>query len=174
MNAEQEKKLDRLVASVGELASALKKWAAAGPPAAAPVRNGDAPERREYSVGESLDNEALYQAIKQRLIAEAAEDPQLLEVLVRQPEIRVKVERHTLSVDGDSLRGRVARLIVEGYFDDARSPGNVQEELKARGFNAPAPNVGKELAELARLGFFTKNNKWFRLVPSMKRAVQEV
>jgi hypothetical protein len=40
-------------------------------------------------------------------------------------------------------------------------------ELSKRGFNTAPPNVSKELGELARMGFLTRDNKWYRVVPEM-------
>ena len=174
MNPQQEKKLDDLVASVRELVTAIQRPGLLVPPASVsdgPVPRAQPQTAKSYSVEETMDNEALYQAIKARLIAEATEDPRILEVLVRQPEIRVKIARHTIEVGDDTLRGRLALLIHEGFFDEAKESGKAFAEVTRRGFKTAHPNVSRELQELARMGFLTRSNKWYAAVAAMKRNV---
>ncbi len=175
MNADQEKKLDALVDQVGRLATALDGGRGARETREAALAGTALEVRgpREYSVAESKDNEVLYQSFKSRLIAELDSDPRVIEILLQRPELRVKVERHALHVDGESLRGRLALLIHEGFLDKPKTPGDLQEELKRRGFNAPAPNISREVGELARMGFLTRQNKWVSAVEAMKRAIVE-
>jgi hypothetical protein len=119
-------------------------------------------------------DDALYQAIKARLLADATKDPQILEVLVARPEIRVKVERHALNVDGASTRGRIARLIADDFFEKARTTTDVLTELERRGRRPSNIELGNELKTLTELGFFTRENKWYTLVPTMRANVVEV
>lgn len=175
MSKEVEAKLDKLTdlftqfVTRGQAAQAAVDRAAPRtnhvPTAAAAVAAKPEPE----------DFEALYQAIKTRLIAELPSDPTLLQVVCSRPELLVHVERQIISVDGSSLRGRIARLIVDGFFAEeaARTTAHVHAELAKRGGRDAMPGVSNELNELARLGFFTKDNKWWRLVPSMKVNVVE-
>ena len=73
------------------------------------------------------------------------------------------------------LRGRIGRLIADGLFDEQpQTAGSVLVQLTKRGFATAMPNVGKELAELTRLGFLTRDNKWYRVVPEMKANVVEM
>jgi hypothetical protein len=183
MNPAQEKKLDKVVDSLDRVAGllvtmsgkmqVLLEW----PPSSKVEPNRTAPSSR--IVGESGDVhefsdrqlEELFQQIKDRLITEAAIDPRVLEVLVQRPEIRVKVERATIEVDGDTLRGRLALLIHEGFFDESKEGGKVFAEVQRRGFKTAHPNVSRELGELSRLGFLTRSNKWYTAVPAMKANV---
>lgn len=125
---------------------------------------------REYSAGESLDNEQLYQAIKRRLIEELPRDATVMHIVLARPELRVEVERHVITVDGSSLRGRIARLIADDWFSQARTTGDIIGELERRGYDGGRTiniNVGKEMKELSEWGFFTRENKWYSLVPDM-------
>jgi len=184
MSAEAEKKLDRLIAAVDRLGQRLEGVVATARPATSAVGASEAPGAErvkpagavgvQSASGEWMTVDALYEEFRSRLLAEAADDPVLLRVLAEQPSIEVAVRRHTIEVDGDTLRGRLARLIVEGVFDDKRAPGDIQEELRRRGFSAPAPNVGKELAKLAQMGFLTRSgSKWYQAVEGMERAIVE-
>lgn len=110
---------------------------------------------RAFTPEETFENEAFYQAIKARLIEELPSDPRVMEIVVSRPELRVKVQRHVLEVDGDTLRGRMGQLIAEGFFDRGQSAPAAQKELGRRG-NDPGPaNAYKELDTLAAMGFVT-------------------
>lgn len=184
MNATQERKLDQLVASVGELAAAIKGWAAiADTTAAAPLRNSEAragnpdagtPDKKEVEI--NVDDAVLDGLVERLLNRAAAGDPRVaaaIEVTVQRPEIRVKVERATISTTADTLQGRLALLVAEGFFDEAKEAGKAFAEVTRRGFRTAHPNVAKELQELARMGFLTRSNKWYTAVPDRKRHVVE-
>jgi hypothetical protein len=175
MNPQQERKLDDLVAANHEVATSIKALAKSLDGRGADPTPGTAPiaQRVRGESGEWMDLDAVYDAIKRRLIADAADDPRVLEVLVRQPAIRVKVERHVIQVDGDTMRGRIALLIRDGFLDAKVEAGKVFAELGKRGFKTAHPNVVKELDELTRMGFLTKAGKWYTTVEAMKRNVQE-
>lgn len=116
------------------------------------------------------DLERAYEVFKARLVAEA---PGILEVLTIRPELIVRVQRQTITVDGETLRGRIAALIAGGFIDEAQTTSTVMAELSRRGFGTAAPNVSKELGELARMGFLTRDNKWYRAVADMRVNIVE-
>jgi len=189
MNADQEKKLDRLIGSVDTLvraiaglggASELSNGPAPGPSAKSKVEGNrptatpipDVPqERGGVFVGAA---EAYYDAFKARLLREAASDPAILEVLVRRPEIQVRVEKRTIETSGDTLRGRLALLIAEGWFDTVKAGNAAHLELQRRGAGSAKPNVYRELDKLATEGFVTKEDGGYLAVPGMKRNIVEV
>lgn len=122
-------------------------------------------------VTEDLDIEALYQTIKARLVDEA---PAIIRVLAQRPEIEVAVERKTLTVEGDSLKGRLARLIAGGFFDEGRTQGATRAELKRTGPDVNQGSLWKTLAALQADGFVTKESgENYRAVPDMKINVVE-
>lgn len=134
---------------------------------------GDGPTRA-FTVEESFDNERLYQAFKARLISELPSDSRVMEIVLSRPELRVKVERHVIQVDGKSTRGRIARLIADSFFTKSRTSAEVLDELLRRGANRPSNiELGNELKALCEMGFFTRDNKWYSLVPDMKVNVLE-
>jgi hypothetical protein len=113
------------------------------------------------------DQNALYQSILARLLRE----PKILALQLPRPEIQIKETREVIEVDGKTLRGRLALLLATGFFDQPTTSGVIQVELAKRGFKTAAPNISKELAELAVMGFLTKDNKWWRAVEEMKANV---
>ena len=165
MTPAQEKKLDTLLDRMAEVIRLMAQPTA----------------RREPNWGEEVidapvtplpelpaDTEALYQSVKARLLAEA---PALLKVIVSRPEIEVTVTREVLKVDGNSTRGRIARLIHEGFFDAAQTSAGIGDELAKRGRALSNIELGNELKALIEMGFFRKENKWISLAPDAKAYV---
>jgi len=78
------------------------------------------------------------------------------------------VTRRTIEADGDSLRGQVAILISEKFFDDISTGNAAFNELKRRGKSVAKPSVYRECDKLAEMGFLTKEADGYRAVPGMK------
>jgi hypothetical protein len=117
-----------------------------------------------------VDEEALFQRFRERLIVEA---PAALRVLTLRPELEVEVRRQTITVDGASLRGRIARAIAAGFFEKSRTSADVLAELEKRGSRPSNIELANELKALTEMGFLTRENKWFSLVPEMRVNVVE-
>ncbi len=133
-----ESKLDKLIEMLHQKVGPTPYPA---PEAAAPPRFGD---------GFAGDEEALYQRFKARLLKDA---PALIKLLTLKPEIEVTVERQVLQVDGQSLRGRLAKLIADGFFDVGRTNREAVKELARTGKTAHDSNVLREVRELISMGF---------------------
>lgn len=127
----------------------------------ADARKVDAP-RAAASADGTLD-EALYQAIRRRL----SRDPAVLCVMAVKPELRVEITRHVVEVSHSTLRGRLAELISEGFFETGETGNAAYNELRRRGFSTAKPNVYRELDKLAELGFLTKEEGGFQAVEDM-------
>jgi hypothetical protein len=98
-------------------------------------------------------DDALYYAIRDRLLAE---DPApLLRLLVARPEIEVAVERKTVTLDGTTVKGRVAKLLAEGFFASGQRPGSVRSELQRTGKDVNPNTLQSVLVELVVDGFLT-------------------
>ena len=119
---------------------------------------------RTFTAEESLDHEALYQAFKARLIEEA---PALVRLLTTRPEMEVQITRKTLTLDEFSGKGRIARLLKEGFFQEVRSCGTVRAALKRTGPDANTANIGRALDEFTRDGFVTDEGSGYREVAGM-------
>lgn len=115
--------------------------AVAAPPALSPATN---------------EEEALYQRFKARLIKES---PHILRVLATQPELEVVVEKQVIQIDGASLRGRLARLLADGWFDEPKTGQATFNELERKGAAIAKPSVYKECDKLADMGFLTVEGK---------------
>lgn len=110
------------------------------------------------------DIDALYQQIKQRIL----EDKVTLSLLSTRREIEVRVERRTLQVDGATAKGRIARLISEGFFDAGATNSGTRTELKRTGADANNATIARVLNDLKADGFLTEEGDRFRAVVGMK------
>lgn len=123
----------------------------------------------------TLDEEALYQRFKARIIDDAQIDPLLLRMIAVQPEMIVEYERRTETLDGSSLRGRIAQLIHGGFFDEPRTNGNVVTELRRIGTEPNSGNVSRQLADLIASGFLTRvGNDRYQKAPGVKIREREL
>jgi len=116
--------------------------------------------------------ESIYAFVKDK----AAKDPGILQLLTERPEIRVKIERHTIDTESGTLRGSLAILIREKFFDAAREFADVRKDLIRRGFlgsKAPNQQISQALQGLVELGFLTKEDAGYQAVPGMKIHILE-
>lgn len=109
---------------------------------------------------QSVDLLQIYQYVRDRVLG----DPGILEILASKPELRVTVERRTLQVDGDTLRGHIALLIKAGFFAEPANANRVFKELQRRGAKVSIPNVYRECDALAQLGFLFKETAGYQAV----------
>lgn len=112
----------------------------------------DATTHASPSAVAPFDVDVLYAEIKRRLVEE---EPALLKVLLTKPAIEVTIRRQTIEADGESVRGRLALLISEGFFDGGVTGTTVNNELGRRGKRASVGGLYTELDNLARMGFLT-------------------
>ncbi len=108
--------------------------------------------------------EAIYAQVVERL----SKDPAVLSLMRNLPEIEVSVMRKRIELTDDTLAGRCACLVAEGYSDECRTASAAYDELRRRGFPTSKPNVYKECDKLALLGFLTKESSGYRSVSGMK------
>lgn len=167
MGSKTDEKLDRLI----ELMLAR---AADQSPAAAPTFPSTADEvyaRIEKDrLPPSGDEEGMYQRFKARLIKEA---PSLLRVLNQTHGIQVHEQRDTIEIDGKSLRGRLALLILKGFFDTLTSANRAYDEFKRVGFSIAKPSVYSECDKLTTMGFLVKEIGGYQAVASMKSSIKK-
>lgn len=136
---------------------------------AAPVHNHVPVERpKAFEPGE-IDKEPLYAEFRSRLL----KDPVVLKVLATQPRIEVETQLQTIQYDGSSLKGRIALLVKNGFFDNGvSSAGVVRRELKRTGGDSPENNIMPVLKEYQKYGFLTlEQDGGWHSVTEMKRHI---
>ena len=122
------------------------------------------PPSSEPATISAIDMGAIYAYVKHR----ATNDPELLAVIMRRPEIQVAVTRHTIHTDDSKLVGMLAILISEGFFDSGATGNAAYDELKRRGKSVAKPSVYRVADQLAEKGFLTKEASGYRAVADMK------
>jgi hypothetical protein len=142
---------------------------ASTPSAAAPVRRHPA-DIELPSVPLNGDGEAIYQFVKQRLALEA---PGIIKLLTIKPELEVQVQRKTLSLDGGSLKGRVAAVIAKGFLKESQRHADVKRELERTGASVNSGNLTTTLKDLVRDGFLTNEGDGYKEVPEMRVRIVE-
>lgn len=126
------------------------------------------PSAREYTPQETFDNESLYQAIKKRLMEEA---PALVRLLTFKPEIELKIERRVIQMSTESLDGNVAKLLHDGFFDEARGNAETVNELNRRGWKTIAPRMSDAFARFNKMGLLYNESGKYRAVEGAKKQV---
>lgn len=117
-------------------------------------------------------DEALYQAIRARILED---EPILLKVLTTHPELVVEVTPRVMTVEGDSMKGRVTRLMAKGWFDQARETGDVRKELARTGTDpGGGGTLGIMLNRFVSDGFFVREGAAFVLAPGVKVSEREL
>jgi hypothetical protein len=120
------------------------------------------------SNGETILSDALYKQIFIRLLQDLPEHPRVLQLMASSPEIVVRVQKQTVELDGGTLRGRLAILVSEGFFDNRSTGYSAWQELTRRGIGSAKPNVYRELDELTKMGFLLKSDEGYQSVAGMK------
>jgi hypothetical protein len=121
---------------------------------------------------DATDTDSIVAEVIRRL---QSSDSPLLKLTADKPELEVTVQRRTIEADGSTLRGRLAALIAEDYFQEAKTGNSAFNELKRRGVGTAKPNVYRELDKLAEWGFLTKELAGgYQAVAGMKVNIREV
>ena len=113
----------------------------------------------------AIDENALYERLLARLLKAAP----LVKLTTTKPEIEVHRQRQVIEVSHSTLKGRLAGMIADGFFDDPVTGSAAYGELRERrGFSTSKPNVYRELDNFAEMGFVTKEEGGYKAVAGMK------
>jgi hypothetical protein len=133
-------------------------------------RRDHAAETSARGIDVSID-EALYQTIKARLIADV---PAILLLLEARPELEVNVERRTIQANGETTLGRVARLIKRGELTESKRFREILLALERTGTRINNKSLSVALQELVVAGFLVKESvDRYVAVPDMAIRVVE-
>jgi hypothetical protein len=122
----------------------------------------------------ALSPDEIYAYIRER--AKNERDPVILHLLTTQPELRVKITRQIIEADGGTLRGQLAILISERFFDQARSFTDIRNECLRRNFidkKMSNATLSGQLAKLGELGFLTSEPTGYQAVPGMRVFIED-
>ena len=131
----------------------------------------------KYELAQNGDLEGIYRFVRGKLAQEIqAGDGILAHVLRDVPEIEVKRIRRKLEMSDTETPGRIAVLISEKFFDSPQNSGQVTKEFKRRGwFSVKTSNAAvlRPLADIAEMGFLTRDGSNYQAVPGMKVNIVE-
>jgi hypothetical protein len=114
--------------------------------------------------------ERVYRQIRDRMMAEA---PKLIRVLITSHEIAIEEVRETISVDGKTTLGGIAKLLREGFFDSGAVGNKVFQELKRRGYSLATARVYENCNKLTTMGFLTNEGEaGYKIVDGAKSRVK--
>lgn len=133
------------------------------------VNKGRAVAARMTQKGWDPVEEEQYQKWKARLVGELRQEaPLLLKILATSPELEIEIEREVMPIDGKSLRGRVGRLILDGFFDDYQSAAAAVKRLDEIGAAVDRSNARREVEWMLEHGFLYKNTNGYKAVSGAK------
>jgi len=182
MTPAQEKKLDAALSGIGELVHVLKareqpRPGSTLPQTATTSSNGSSSAKVAGTLTPPAalpDVDALYRDFKARLLADAEKDPALLALLHRQSVIELTVQRVKIQATTEELSGRLALLILEGFFDQKRGPTETATEMGTRGWNHDYRNVDKAAKRMAEQGFFRLTDKGFVAAAGARENIERI
>lgn len=97
----------------------------------------------------SRHDEELFQKFRARLL----KDPAVIHALARVPVLEVEFTQDKIVAMQDSMQGRLAKMLAEGFFEKPVSGSVVQKDLKRRGIEVSPGTLYPALKNLATLGF---------------------
>lgn len=115
------------------------------------------------------DLEWLIRTIKERA-------PKVLEILAQKPTLTITLERPRVDWDANSIKGRLAQLVVQKFFAQPKKQADVLREFKRRGWlDAKTGNavVIRPMAEITELGFLTIEAEGYQAVAGMEVHLKE-
>ncbi len=165
-NSPQEE-IERIAKNGGRIAEAKKENEAMPVSVPAP-RGGGSPHPESVH--------ALANGEFSRFLAWLRQTPEAIALIAAQPRIEVTIDRPTLELDGSTTKGRLARLLAEKFFANARTIEEMIAEFRRRGWMAatgrPVP-LNLVLKDLCELGFLTMEPTGFQAVPEMQVRIRE-
>lgn len=102
------------------------------------------------------------------IIALLRAQPEVIELLRSTPVLRQTIRRPVLSLDESNMKGRLGRLIADGFFQQPRSVVDVQKELKRRGCPTPTTNIYKPIDSLTEAGALILEDAGYQIAPGLK------
>jgi hypothetical protein len=112
--------------------------------------------------------EAIYRELKNRLIDDLRTDPILLKLIAAQPELLIELDPQVVTIDGSSQKGRIAKLIANGFLDVAKRPGEIRNEAGKTGGDINGSNISTILSEFVSSGFLTREGDRYKRAPGLK------
>ena len=115
-----------------------------------------------------------YELFKQRLLADADVLAAVAKILTNQPEIVIESRPKVLVFDGDTPKGRLAKMIADGLLDTPVKPGIIIKEFRRTGTEIHPSRLSTQLSEFVSNGFLLREGDLYVKSPTVKITTKEL
>jgi hypothetical protein len=138
-----------------------------------PAAPAPAPEDRPAVITPPSDPAAAFTAgtfegLYRRVMDAIRKDPVLIRLSQERPAIEVTIRKKVLSLDESTVKGKIARLIADGFFREPRDFVAIKAELVRRGnvrYKVGNVEITRPLQDLLSDGFFFREGNCYQSVP---------
>jgi len=117
---------------------------------------------------------SFYNEVKERLLADADVLAAVASIITSRPEIRIEVTPKTITFDGDSAKGRLARMVANGLLNQPCKPGVVIKEFARTGGAIHPSRLSEYLGDFVSCGFLLRENDTYVKAPGLKVTTTEL
>lgn len=96
------------------------------------------------------------QQVREKILQDADVQAALVKIMAVRPEIVVELHPKTVTIDGDSPRGRLAKMIAQGLLDQPVKPGVIVKEFARTGQSVHPSRLSEYLADFMSMGIVTR------------------
>jgi hypothetical protein len=115
-----------------------------------------------------------YEAFKARILVDVDVLGVIAKIAATRPEIIVEITPRVQTLKGDSLYGRLGRLIAEGYFDQPQLARDTNKELDRTGGMVHSGNLSKAFTKFVQEGFLVRSGDGYQRAPNLKVSTTEL
>ena len=112
--------------------------------------------------------------IKRALLADADVLAAVATIIASRPEIRIEVTPKTITFDGDSAKGRLARMVANGLLNQPCKPGVVIKEFVRTGGAIHPSRLSDYLSDFVSCGFLLREGDTYVKAPGLKVTTKEL
>jgi len=119
------------------------------------------------------DIEGFMANIAARVIEQIRKDPVLIRLAVEKPAVEITVNRKVVTMDDSTIKGKIAKLLHEGWFAQERNAAETHAEVVRRGMAPKTPQVRswEALNEFCSLGLLYRNDKQYTAAPDVETRI---
>lgn len=114
------------------------------------------------------------QQVREKILQDAVVQAALVKITATRPEILIEIEPRVFPFDGASAKGRLARMIANGLFDQPAKPGVAIKEFTRTGGAIHPSRLSEYLSEFVSLGFLLREGDTYVKAPGLKVTTKEL
>jgi len=116
--------------------------------------------------------DALYATIRNRLLNDV---PVLQRIQQLAPEIVVELTPRVITIEGSSPRGRLARVVAQGFCNAGKKNGEIREEINRSGSEIVSSRMSEYLDEFVTQGYLCRTEGGrYQKAPGLKVSTREL